>query len=809
MKISYSWLQRYISPIPSAEETSRLLTASGLEVEGLELFESHKGGLKGLVVGEVKTCVQHPNADRLRLTTVDVGETELLSIVCGAPNVAAGQKVVVATIGTELFPSEGEAFTIKESKIRGELSQGMLCAEDEIGLGGSHAGIIVLPASTKIGTAVAELYNVVSDTVLEIGLTPNRSDAMSHFGVARDLAATLYTDESYQLHFPESTLELHEGKSPIQVTISANPESITRYAGICIQGVEVKQSPEWLQHALKSIGLKSINNIVDATNFVMHELGQPLHAFDRASIAGNAIHVKTCAEGTPFVTLDGVERKLGSNDLMICDAEKPLCIAGVFGGLHSGVKETTTSIFLESATFNAVWVRKTSRALGLKTDSSFRFERGADPEMPVIALERAASLIIELAGGSIEGGLTDSYPQPVEWSAVELTWATLDRLVGEIIPREHAISILEKLGIRIEAENTKGLKLSIPPFKVDVKTPADVTEEILRIYGYNTIAIPTQVRASTSIPEKPDLWSVKNHLSDHLCSIGFTEILNNSLTAGSTSRYVPDSLGAPVEILNPLSSELNIMRQSMLFGVCETIAWNSNRQQPDLAVYEWGKTYFKTEEGYREYQQLMLAVAGNATPENWHEKQKSSGYFQLKGSLESIFRLLGIDPLSVEITPIDHPSYEQAFVFNLKKYTLATLGSVHADVRKTYGINDTVWVADCNWDQLLKVYLRYKLTYQEVARFPSVRRDLSMLLDASTGFDRIVQIARGTERKLLRDVSLFDVYQGDNLPAGKKSYAVSFTFLDEEQTLTDKQIDKTMERLIKAYQDQIGAELRG
>lgn len=808
MKISYNWLQRYISPIPTIEETSQRLTASGLEVEGSEIFESHKGGLKGLVVGEVITCIQHPNADRLRLTTVNIGTDDLLSIVCGAPNVAAGQKVIVATIGATLYPSSGESFMIRESKIRGELSQGMLCAEDEIGLGKSHEGILVLATETKAGTPVSELYNVVSDQVLEIGLTPNRSDAMSHFGVARDLAATLYAQDSYLLNFPESAIHLHVGKSPIEIRIE-NEDAVTRYSGVCIKGIQVKSSPEWLQNSLKAIGLKSINNIVDATNFVMHELGQPLHAFDKEKIKGNKIILKTCKEGTEFQTLDGQERKLGSNDLMICDSEKPLCIAGVFGGLHSGVTEKTTSIFLESATFNAVWVRKTSRALGIKTDSSFRFERGADPEMPVVALERVAALVIEIAGGEIDGGLIDMYPNPVEWAAVELKWDSLDRLVGEVIPRKNVISILEKLGIRLEAENSKGLKLSIPPFKVDVKTPTDVTEEILRIYGYNTIAIPNQVRASVSISEKPDAWKVKNHLSDHLCSIGFTEILNNSLTARNTSKFVSDSLGKAVEILNPLSSELSIMRQSLLFGVCETIAWNRNRQQADLAIYEWGKTYFKTEKGYQENQQLMLAVSGKANAESWHEKQKPSGYFQLKGSLESIFRMLGIDPLIIEISPIEDPAFEQAFQFKLKKSSLAIVGCVNKELRKSFGIDDEVWVADCSWNTLFATYSKFKLQYSEVPKFPTVRRDLSMLIDSQTGFDKIVSIARGTERKLLRDIDLFDVYEGEKLPAGKKSYAVSFTFLDEEQTLTDKQIDKTMERLIKAYQEQLGAELRG
>lgn len=806
MKISYNWLQRYISPVPSIDETSRLLTASGLEVEGIEHFESHPGGLRGLVVGEVKTCEQHPNADRLRITTVDIGQADLLHIVCGAPNVASGQKVIVATIGTTLYPVSGESFVIKESKIRGELSQGMLCAEDEIGLGESHAGILVLPAETPIGKPVSELFNVTEDQVLEIGLTPNRTDAMSHTGVARDLVATLYTDSKYSFQFPKSTIKLNAGDCPVKVQIET-PDALIRYAGICIDGVQVKESPVWIQHALKAIGLKPINNIVDATNFVMHELGQPLHAFDRSSLAGDKIVVKTCAEGTSFTTLDGQDRKLGANDLMICDAEKPLCIAGVFGGLNSGVKDSTTKLFIESATFHPVWVRKTSRALAIKTDSSFRFERGTDPEMPVVALERVAELILEIAGGNLSGGLFDWYPNPVAWTQVDLLWSSMNRLIGEVVPQETAKLILQKLGIQIESENSERLQLRIPPFKVDVKNSADVTEEVLRIYGYNTIEIPTQVRASISIQEKPDVWKLKNHLSDHLCSVGFTEILNNSLTAASTASYFPES--TPVNILNPLSSELSIMRQSLVFGVCETIAWNKNRQQGDLAVYEWGKTYFKTETGYQENQELILATSGKSSPENWHAKQIDSDYFQLKGSLESMLRLLGIDALSLEITPVEDLLFAQAFSYAYKKKEIARVGMISQSLAKTYGINEAVWVAVCNWDQLLRQYKKYQLNYQEVPRFPSVRRDLSMLIDASTQFDKIVTIARGTERKLLRDVSLFDVYQGDKLPAGKKSYAVSFTFLDEEQTLTDKQIDKTMERLIKAYQEQIGAELRG
>jgi len=831
MKISYNWLQRYLSPLPSPEETSALLTATGLEVESIEKFESVKGGYRGLLTGQVITCTQHPNADRLKLTTVDTGTGTLLSIVCGAPNVEAGLKVIVATIGTELHPVSGEAFTIKESKIRGELSQGMLCAEDEIGLGESHLGLMILPEDTPVGIPLSEYFGVTEDSVFEIGLTPNRSDAMSHYGVARDLSAAMYKQQT-NLIKPEIRESFPEGTDfPIKVAIES--DAVIRYSGLSISGITVSESPAWLQTALKAIGLKPINNIVDVTNFVLHETGQPLHAFDSEKIAGNSIVVKTVEDGTRFTTLDGTERKLSSKDLMICDAEKPLCIAGVFGGSNSGVSSSTTDIFIESATFNPVSVRKTSKAHNLKTDSSFRFERGTDPEITIYALQRAADLIKEIAGGTVAGSITDHYPVPVKWAEVEYSWQKMDRLVGEKIPRDQAKTILIKSGIYISNETEEGLSLRVPPYKVDVKGEADVTEEILRIYGYNTIEIPAQLRSSLNPVEKPDVWQLKNRISDSLCSIGCTEVLNNSLTSITINAFFRKDENQEVKILNPLSSELNVMRSSLIASVCETIAWNRNRQQPDLAVFEWGRSYFKSgagseilidkekilsdfnpvsipEEptGYEENELLTIAVTGNSGPESWHLSSKKSGYFQLKGTVERVFSMMGIDPQLVSFTPVEHAALDEAQELRLKKHVLATVGKVNGSVKKHFGIDAEVWIAECSWDKLLIQLKRFKPEYQEVSKYPSVRRDLALLLDSGVKFDQVLSVAKSTERKLLKEVNLFDVYEGDKLPAGKKSYAVSYIFQDEEQTLTDKQIEKTMVRLIAAYKEQLGAELR-
>ena len=808
MKISYNWLKRYINPIPSPQECSALLTDTGLEVESFEAIETVKGGLKGLVVGEVMSCTQHPNADRLRLTTVNIGQENHLSIVCGAPNVAVGQKVIVATIGTELFPSEGDSFKIKESKIRGELSQGMLCAEDEIGLGKSHDGILVLPADTRVGLPAADYFGLESDYTFEIGLTPNRTDAMSHLGVARDLRAALYKNPNYTCSLPDINTELSQNQPcAVEVRIE-NQEALSRYSGICLQGVHIEESPAWLKNSLLAIGLRPINNVVDVTNFVMHELGQPLHAFDLSKIKNSKIRVGVCAPETSFITLDGQTRKLTGTELMICDSEGPMCMAGIFGGADSGVSESTTSIFLESACFDAVWVRKASKLHGLKTDSSFRFERGANPEITVTALERAVDLLHELTGATVLGGLFDAYETPQEWAAVNLRWKKLTALVGEEIPKEDVIAILNHLGIRLEAESSLGLKLSIPPFKNDVKGEADVVEEILRIYGYNTIAIPAQVRSSVNITEGTDLWKFRNRISDLLSAQGFNEILNNSLTAGSNSKLLPENTLEAVKLLNPLSSELDTMRSSMLFGMCETLRHNINRQQGDLALYEWGKVYGRKDQKFIEQEKLSLAICGNLIPQNWHNRKLESGFFTLKGVIELIARFLGIPSSDLKIKELNHPGFSISFELYAKKVFLGILGDLSNATRKSFDLPANCWFCELDLAGLLSAYENRTQSYMEAPKFPAVRRDLALVIDSDTLYEGIARVARETERKILKDVVLFDVYAGDKLPAGKKSYAVSFVLQDEEQTLNDKQVEKTMDRLMKAFSDQLGAELR-
>jgi phenylalanyl-tRNA synthetase beta chain len=810
MRISYNWLKNYISPIPSAEECSTRLTASGLEVESMEKIDTIKGGLRGLVVAEVKTCVPHPNADKLKITQVDAGDGNLLQVVCGAPNVAAGQKVILATVGAELFPEEGDSFQIKKSKIRGEVSEGMLCAEDEIGLGKSHAGIIVLPDSAKTGTSAADFYNVQQDVAFEIGLTPNRTDAMSHFGVARDLRATLYKEESYQLEFPNTAEILSSGKNKhvIQVEIK-NTEALKRYSGIFIENIQVKESPDWLKNALMAIGQRPVNNIVDITNYVLHELGQPLHAFDAEKIRGKKIIVQTCKEGTKFKTLDAVERELKGIELMICDTTVPLCIAGVFGGAESGVSNSTTSIFLESACFDSVWVRKTARLHGLNTDSSFRFERGTDPEATVFALERALLLIQEIAGGSLKGDLYDYYPEPVEWAAVNLRYKILDRLIGEKIPREDIISILKSLGIRVEADTNLGLKLSIPPFKVDVMNEADVTEEILRIYGYNTIAIPSQVSSSINIMDGVDTWKLKNRISDHLVSLGVFEALNNSLSAENYENLLPEDGNEPVKLMNALSSELNVLRRSMMFGVCESLSRNLNRQQTDVALFEWGKVYhYSAEKAFVEEEKLAIALCGDLMANSWHGGKLKADFYSLKGMIEAILKSLGISIHDLKFSSSRHPAMINSFELKLKNRSFGIVGELSGASRKQFGLPANIWFAELNWKSLLKAHTSIQFVYKELSKFPAVRRDLALIIDESVTFESIYATATSTERKLLKDLSLFDVYQGEKLPSGKKSYAVSFILQDEDATLTDKQVEKTMERLLDAFKTNLGASLR-
>lgn len=802
MKIAASWLARYLSKSLPVDETARLLTDCGLEVESVEEFETIKGGLRGVVVGEVLQCEQHPNADRLRVTKVNVGKPEPLAIVCGAPNVAAGQKVLVATSGTVLYPKDGEPFTIKESKIRGEVSQGMICAEDELGLGESHDGIMVLPTDASVGMKASTYFKLESDHVFEIGLTPNRIDAASHVGVARDLAAVCYQQSDVQLIKPNVETAFPKNTHAIEIHIET-PEALSRYSTLKISGLQNGESPAWLRHALSSIGLRPINAIVDVTNFVLHELGQPLHAFDALKIQGKAIHVRTCTDGTSFTALDGTECKLSSSDLMICDAERPLCMAGIYGGLDSGVTMDTTSILLESANFNAVWVRKSSKRHNLKTDSSFRFERGADPEITTHALLRAAELITQICGGTIEGA-TDYYPVAVQPVRLHYAWSYMDRLIGEVIPRNEAIAILKKLEIAVINQSESGVDIAIPPFKTGVENAADITEEILRIYGYNRIAIPTQVRNSISTASNPDESLLLGRVSEHLCGQGFMEVLNNSL---NSSSLVEQGIN-PVRLANPLSSELDVLRSSMLPGLLENVAWNKNRQQYNLKFFEFGKVYEAQEKGFREHTKLALALTGNTHTENWNSPERKIDFYYLKGITAHFLNLFGIETAALSFEESTNEEFQVGFILRHRGQELGAIGQVSSSLLRTFGIDDAVFYAAFDWKKLVTMYAAVRTEYREIPKFPSVRRDLSLLLDRNIAFEKIRIAANQAERKLLREINLFDVYEGDKLPAGKKSYAVSFVFRDDEQTLNDKVIEKAMERIVRALTESTGAELR-
>lgn len=821
MKISYNWLNDYIQTGMSAEEAAALLTGCGLEVESVEPFESVAGGLKGLFVGEVKEKVRHPNADKLSLTQVDAGTGALLSIVCGAPNVEAGQKVIVAVVGTTVHPVKGEPFEIKKAKIRGELSEGMICAEDEIGLGESHAGIMVLPADAKVGTPAAEYFGLKSDAVLEIGLTPNRADAASHFGVARDLSAVLLARalqsdplaEHYPARLPDAeNLSDELPASPIAVELK-NPEACLRYSGLYITGLQVKDSPEWLQRRLRAIGLRPINNVVDVTNYVLHELGQPLHAFDAEAIAGKKVLVQKTAAETKFVTLDGTERTLSANDLMICDAEKPMCIAGVFGGLHSGVTEKTTSIFLESACFEPVHVRKTAKLHGLKTDSSFRFERGTDPEMTVFALRRAAYLLAEVAGGQVAAAPLDIYPQKAEPKEIAFAYAKCDTLIGKAIDRQVIKKILQALGIEIASEGKDALLLSVPAFKVDVTRDADVVEEVLRVYGYNNIPFPDFLRASLSFAPKPDPEKIQHTAAAHLTANGFYEILNNSLTRASYYELSGEPAEQHVNLLNPLSSDLGILRRSLLFGGLEALAYNINRKQADLRFYEFGKVYGKkagAAEGkwpYYEMQRFAIWMTGNRQPETWSEKSVKTDFYDLKRVLQQLLIALGIEDVKYEAAPAG--IFAEGLCIVSRKKEIGRFGKLAKNMLRPFDIAGDVFYAELDWDAVLSQIGSAKpLVFAEVPRFPSVRRDLALVIDRKTSYGEVEALAWQTEKQLLREVNLFDVYEGEKLGADKKSYAVSFVIQDDNATLTDKQIEKVMERLAKAYTEKLGAVIR-
>ncbi|WP_413666291.1 phenylalanine--tRNA ligase subunit beta [Mucilaginibacter sp. Mucisp86] len=798
MKISYNWLKEFIDTDKTPQEISIILTGTGLEVESLEKVQAVPGGLEGLVIGYVKECVDHANSDHLHVTKVDVGGEEDLQIVCGAANVAAGQKVVVAVVGSTVYPTSGEPFAIKKSKIRGEESHGMICAEDEIGLGTSHAGIMVLPEDAPVGTPAKEYFKLNDDYMYEIGLTPNRADAASHLGTARDIAAFL----KIGIHKPDvSAFKVDNTNRTIKVVVE-NEQASPRYSGLTVSGVEVKESPQWLKERLAVIGIRAINNIVDVTNYVLHELGQPLHAFDADEITGNEVLVKNYAEGTVFKTLDEVDRKLSADDLMIGNAEEPMCIAGVFGGAKSGVKESTKNIFLESAYFNPVSVRKTSKRHGLKTDASFRFERGTDPDMTVFALKRAALLIQQVAGGEVSSEISDHYPAPVAPFAVEITYNTIDKLIGKKIGNDEIKGIITALDIKIVNETADSLSLQVPPYRVDVTRDVDVVEEILRIYGYNNIEIPTQIRASLNNSTRPEKDTVQNQLSDLLSANGFNEILANSLTKSAYS----DNLDTAVKILNPLSSDLDVMRQTLLYSGLEAIAYNQNRRSSDLKFYEFGKVYSVKDDKYIETQRFSIFITGANAGEQWNQKSKPVSFYNIKAVVDGILQRLNISNFTVEDATCKKMSFGIQYMLNGKQ--LVKFGSVAAASLKKADVDKEVFYADFNFDLVLAAIRKNKIVYQEVSKFPAVRRDLSMLIDQSVSFGQLKQIALRTERKLLKEVDVFDVYQGDKLPAGKKSYALSFIIQDIEKTLTDKAIDSIMQKLIYNLGKEAGAEIR-
>ncbi|SCX80163.1 phenylalanine--tRNA ligase subunit beta [Flavobacterium caeni] len=806
MKISYNWLKQFIKIDWKSEDTAALLTDLGLEVEVVDAYQSVKGGLEGIVVGHVLTCASHPNADRLKVTTVDVGEGTPLQIVCGASNVAVGQKVPVATIGAVLYDADGNAFTIKKGKIRDVESHGMICAEDEIGLGTSHDGIMVLKNDLKPGTSVAKVFKIENDEIFEIGLTPNRADAMSHLGVARDLrAGMLQKGTQVELITPSvSTFRVDKRVLKIDVDVKDN-KLAPRYCGVTISGITVKPSPEWLQNRLKSIGLNPKNNVVDVTNYVLHELGQPLHAFDAAKITGK-VQVKTLPAGTKFTTLDDIERSLHEEDLMICDDKGPMCIAGVFGGKNSGVTETTNTIFLESAYFNPVSIRKTAKRHGLSTDASFRFERGIDPTITEYALKRAALLIQEVAGGEITSDVIDVYPKKLEDFPVFLNFAKAAKLIGQELPKETIKKILASLDIKVNSVTDAGLGLTIPAYRVDVQREIDVIEEILRVYGYNNINFTKKINATVFNAPRTEDYKLQNIVAGQLNAVGFHEMMANSLT---TPDYVDlsDQLLANqnVAMLNPLSSELSVMRQSLLFSGLEAVSYNINRKNADLKLFEFGKTYHKLPGGNDERKHLTLFVSGNRATQNWTNTPKASDFFLFKGYVNLILSRLGIEKTQTQ--PLVSDVFAEGLAIAVGPTVLVEFGTVKKAVLKHFDIKQEVLFADFNWDQVLKI-VSNKIKFTDIPKYPEVRRDLALLVDQAVSFESIYKIARQSEKSLLKDISLFDVYEGNNLPEGKKSYAVGFVIQDHTKTLTDEQVEKVMGKLQQNFEKELGAVLR-
>ncbi|WP_396141639.1 phenylalanine--tRNA ligase subunit beta [Flavobacterium sp.] len=806
MKISYNWLKQFIKIDLKSEETAILLTDLGLEVEVVEKYQSVRGGLEGVIVGHVLTCEKHPDADRLSITTVDLGDGTPVQIVCGANNVAKGQKVPVATIGTKLFDKEGVEFEIKKGKIRGQESHGMICAEDELGLGTSHDGIMILDATLKPGTPCAKVFNIENDEVFEIGLTPNRADAMSHYGVARDLRASLLQKNSnIELITPTvSTFRIDKRTLKIDVDVK-DSKLAPRYCGVTISGVTVKSSPAWLQNRLKAIGLTPKNNIVDVTNYILHDLGQPLHAFDASKISGKII-VKTLEAGTKFTTLDDVERTLHEEDLMICDEKGPLCIAGVFGGKGSGVTESTNSIFLESAYFNPISVRKSAKRHALNTDASFRFERGIDANITEFALKRAALLIKEIAGGEITSDIVDIYPKKIEDFPVFLNFDKTTKLIGQELPKETIKKILASLDIKVNSVSDKGLGLIIPSYRVDVQREVDVIEEILRVYGYNNIDFTKKLNATVANSARTEDYKIQNIIATQLNSLGFHEMIANSLTSPDyvkLSEMLKEEYN--VMMLNPLSNDLSAMRQSLLFSGLEAVSYNINRRNGDLKLFEFGKTYHKLPSGYDEPKHLTLFVTGNRNSESWTTTEKPSDFFLFKGFVDSVLNRLGI--CKTQNKPAESDVFAEGIAVACGNDILLEFGTIKKSILKHFDIKQEVLFADFNWNLILKL-ISNKIKFTDIPKYPEVRRDLALLVDNSVTFDTIYDIACKTEKSLLKDINLFDVYQGKNLPEGKKSYAVSFTLQDNTKTLTDEQIDKIMNKLQKNLESEVGASLR-
>ena len=806
MKISNNWLQDYLKTDLSIDETSDLLTDIGLEVERVENHESIKGGLIGIVIGKILTVEKHPDADRLNLTTVDIGEGDPLHIVCGAPNVAVNLKVPVATVGTWIHIGD-DSFKIKRSKIRGQVSDGMICGPDEIGLGAKTDGIMELPDDAPIGQAGSKYFDIKTDTVFEIGLTPNRTDAMSHIGVARDLKAALNSkDHNLKMCLPSvKDFSIDNNSLEIKVDVQT-PELCPRYSGLTISNITVKDSPEWLKNRLLSIGINPINNIVDITNYVLHETGQPLHAFDANKIDGNTIIVKTAKSKSKFITLDESERELSVEDLMICNENEPMCIAGVFGGLKSGVNENTTTIFLESAYFNPISIRKTAKRHILSTDASFRYERGCDPNITVYALKRAAILIKEICNGEISSDIIDFYPKPIENVNVNFSFDSLNKIAGEKINKDLVKKILKNLEINIIEDSGDSLILSIPTYRVDVTREIDVIEEVLRIYGFNTIALPDKLSTSITISNSIDSYKLKKVLSNLLASNGFNEIMNNSLTKSSYNKFIEELKDENnVNILNPLSSDLNIMRRTLLFSALESVEYNNNRKNSNLKFFEFGKSY-QIFDKYEENQHLYLTITGNKYEENWNVKNEKVDFFFIKEMVHTILSRLGLTKYKVK--EINTNGLSSGLMYSIKKKPLVYFGNVDSNILKSYKIRNSVFIADFNWDLILDLVGNNKIVYKPVNKFPIIRRDLSLLINQDVSFSQLEKIARSVNNSLLQEVNLFDVYIGDKLPDNKKSYAISFVFEDNSKTLTDYQIDEVMKKLIAEFESSVGAEIR-